>query len=106
MIILEQSVNRNKVRRERVQQLNGKSGRLVCILLFGCERIHFGLVGAGMCGSRRVWKGRLWNRRGNFKSKICQLLSVIYALMTLFISLFQTHNVAPRDLLKQSPTNK
>lgn len=52
---LEPSVNRNKVRRESVRQLNRKGANVGFSLPSCCERLHFGLVG-GMCGSSSVCK--------------------------------------------------
>lgn len=53
---LELSVNRNKVRRESVRQLNRKRANVGFSLPSCCERLHFGLVGAGMCGNSSVSK--------------------------------------------------
>lgn len=62
-IVLEPSGNRNKMRREKVHQLKRKKGGDVVLRrLYCCERIHFGLVGAGMRGSSSVCKRGLENR--------------------------------------------
>lgn len=53
---LEPSVNRNKVRRESVRQLNRKRANVGFSLPSCCERLHFGLVRAGMRGSSSVSK--------------------------------------------------
>lgn len=58
-IVLEPSGNRNEMRREKAHQLNRKGGDVVFSLLYCCERIHFGLVGARMPGSSSVCKCEL-----------------------------------------------